>query len=297
MDNIPVYVISFNRLSVLKKTLEGLLRFVERKNIIIIDNASDYKPILDYYITLVESGITIFYNSKLKSANELNTIAPFIEKENARRKCEYYVITDPDISLELSNEDLFRVCKFFLNSMSDINIVGPMLKITDIPKTYIYREYAWKRHVEQFWHKIPQYIIYNKKRVFYQHALIDTTFGMLRSSTKFKRLHKGVLLYSPYEAQHLDWYISKENLTEDQKNYFQSTIKNNISHWNSLSTNKYKFEILKNEERQIYVVKDEKIEKYKLPNKSYYLAIRISFWKINKYLIMKCKNLFKRFFL
>src|SRR5690606_16287382 len=141
MDNIPVYVISFNRLSVLKKTLEGLLRFVERKNIIIIDNASDYKPILDYYITLVESGITIFYNSKLKSANELNTIAPFIEKENARRKCEYYVITDPDISLELSNEDLFRVCKFFLNSMSDINIVGPMLKITDIPKTYIYREY------------------------------------------------------------------------------------------------------------------------------------------------------------
>ena len=265
-------------------------------DIVVIDNSSDYPPLLDYYKSIIEKCVTVIYNSKLSNANDLNSIAPIIEKENSKRNCEYYVVTDSDISLELTDDNLFDVCKYLLNSMPEIMIVGPMLKITDIPSTYIYREYAWKRHVEQFWHKRPEFILYNDNKVFYQHALIDTTFGMLKRSTKFKRLHKGVRLYAPYEAQHLDWYISEMELTDDQKEYFKNTKDNVISHWSSASTKKHKFEYLPNKKRLIYIVNNREITEYKLEglNPSIYLFFGAVLMKVKTRVITLCKNTLKR---
>ena len=45
---IPVYIISFNRLKYLKQSIEWLESNGHR-NIVIIDNNSSYKPLLEFY--------------------------------------------------------------------------------------------------------------------------------------------------------------------------------------------------------------------------------------------------------
>ena len=89
LNDIPVYIISFNRLSDLKK----LVHFLEQeglKNIHIIDNASSFPPLLDYYKSLPypihrmdkNYGHMVFYE-----ADEFKDV----------RENQYYILTDPDI--------------------------------------------------------------------------------------------------------------------------------------------------------------------------------------------------------
>ncbi|WMJ74715.1 hypothetical protein RCC89_16295 [Cytophagaceae bacterium ABcell3] len=266
MQNIPIYIISYNRLNVLKETIQSFLPFVDYSDLIIIDNTSDYQPLLDYYQTLKDRGTKIFYNQKLEHANDLNSVSKFIDPENKRRQCKYYVVTDPDISLKGVNKDFFKICRYFLDNYPEVNIVGPMLKIIDIPEEYPAREFVWKRHVDQFWHKEPSQEIIFGKTVYFQPAKIDTTFGMLRAEKTYTRLLTGVRLYAPYEALHLDWYITPKSMTKDQQDYSKKMGNNKISHWSGQYFTNAPKDALSKDERTIYVVENDKIQTHRLFN-------------------------------
>jgi len=268
--NIKIFVISFNRLSALQESISSFQKFFENHNIFIIDKASTYEPLLPYYDGLIKSGINIIYSDAMTDGaagpgglNDLyKVIDPLITD------CDFYVVTDPDISIHNCSGDILQVYATLLNEMPDINIVGPMLRIDDIPENYPAREVCYWKHCEQFWHKKPKSTWVNDKEVYYQSAPIDSTFGMLRGNTSFKRLYQGIRTYYPYDAKHLDWYITPENITKDQLNYSQST--NTVSHWGTrLYKNQPNFSKLSGEQRNIYttVEKNGKIEliKKRLP--------------------------------
>jgi len=59
-------------------------------------------------------------------------------------------------------------------------------------------------------------------------APIDTTFAIHRGGQPFRRLKKGVRVYHPYEARHLDWYIAPE-----VSNAYRLASSSNISHWDN----------------------------------------------------------------
>lgn len=229
-NNIPIYIISFNRLDALRRSIESYVRFFDYDDIVIIDNASDYPELLDYYKHLARKGVTIHKNRKIQSAEELDSIGPIINKDLSQRHCEFYVVTDPDISIESVPDDFLDVLKYLLNKFPWAKIVGPMLRIDDIPADFPDREEAWRKHMAQFWTKYPDSIRHGDTTVYFQRAGIDTTFGMLRATQPFKRLLKGVRTYHPYEAKHLDWYITPKTITPDQIHYQKSTSRN-ISNW------------------------------------------------------------------
>ncbi len=252
---IPIFIISYNRLDALKKAINSYLQLVDYSDIIIIDNNSDYVPLKRYYSILENKGVTVYKNESLKSVEDLNKLWQIIQPEISERNAAYYVVTDPDIELyENVPKNYFDILISFLND--DIKIVGPMLTIDDIPEDYPAYFKVLKRHFNQFWRKKPLTYIVDGKKIYYQNAVIDTTFGLLSSHTPYKRLLNGIRLYYPYQARHLDWYITPKNITEDQIHFLKTTNKE-ISHWLG-SEYKSKSELTKN--LDIYIVTDKGIE-------------------------------------
>lgn len=280
MSNIPLYIISFNRVGVLQETIASVVEVIGIENIIIIDNDSDYPPLMELYTSLELQGAKVIKNKKLRTPEDLNSIAPIIEAENAIRQCDYYIVSDPDISLKGVPQDFLTVYKHFLDAFKEVQVVGPMLRITDIPIEYPTREYVWRKHANQFWKKEPLAIEINRKKVHYQFARIDTTFGMLRSETVFKRMLKGVRVYEPYDASHLDWYIDPNQLSDDQQYYLEKTRRSNISHWGGRYLQGGIIdEVLKSKERTINIVENGEIVKFKLPNHAT-ITMRLISWML-----------------
>lgn len=250
---IAIFIISFNRLHVLSRSIKSFVKLIPHNDIYIIDTGSTYKPLLLFYEGLKKNGVSIDVIEPLKGdANDLNRVAEVVNKY--KNNYNYYAVTDPDVSLEETKKDVLDVYISLLDKYKEIDIVGPMLRIDDIPKEYPAKEWALKKHVEQFWHKTPQKNIINNNVIFTQEAQIDTTFGVLRSASQYRRLLNGLRVYAPYEALHLDWYITPKNITEDQK-YYLATSNEKISHWNGNWLLSPPEEKLRPEQRLIFVVK------------------------------------------
>jgi len=266
---IPLFILSYNRLTALKRSVCSYLNFVDYSDIVILDKGSCYGPLLEYYLELEQAGAKIIYSTPLEKKDSLNDIAIEVEKHQRNHDFDYYIVTDPDISMEEADSDTLELYIHFLEQFHDVEIVGPMLRIIDIPKDYPAREWCWKRHADQFWRKMPETIHWRNKKIHYQHALIDTTFGLVRSATRYKRLLNGIRVYKPYEALHLDWYVTESTMTEDQKLYMEKSNPT-VAHWSGPWYTSPPKDQLVGEERDIWIVdgvpgNDPVIKKYRLP--------------------------------
>lgn len=225
----PIFVISFNRLTVLRLALTSYEQ-LPGTQIIIHDTGSTYEPLLAYLSELQQSGkATICHGPPVLCGDDLNSVAATIERWFSENDADHYIVTDPDVALCDDCHDLLELYADLLRGFPTAEVVGPMLRIDDIPDHYPVKEFATQRHVEQFWHKTPLSLDWNGKVIQYQKAPIDTTFGMYRMDFKFHRLSSGLRTYAPYWARHLDWYIDPERMEPDQKFYLQTS--SDVSHW------------------------------------------------------------------
>ena len=139
-------------------------------------------------------------------------------------------MTDPDIYLDNVNGNILEVYAHLLKTMSQINVVGPMLRIDDIPKHYPLRERLLTKSRHRKFHSAKVHATnYKGGQIRYIFAKIDTTFGMYREGSQWHRLQNGIRVFAPYSAKHLDWYIDPKNMTEDQEYYKRRASKN--AHW------------------------------------------------------------------
>ena len=89
---IPIIIISFNQLFYLKRLIDFLYS-KDYKNIVVIDNNSTYKPLLQYF-DAVEGKIKIH---RLKQ-NHGHLVFWKVEELFEKYSKGYYVVTDPDIN-------------------------------------------------------------------------------------------------------------------------------------------------------------------------------------------------------
>lgn len=153
-----LFIISYNRLEVLKESLTHFRKVFLPENIYLIDKGSDYAPLINYYSELKDLGMNVIYSDPMISGPDgpggLNDL--HIEIDKYKDKYDYYAVTDPDISLEGCDKDILSVYSQLLDNYPEIDIVGPMLKIDDIPEEYPPREWCYRRHVDQFWSNKPE---------------------------------------------------------------------------------------------------------------------------------------------
>lgn len=209
---MPIYINNFNWLTSTRR-LAAFFDDVPNTTVVIVDNASGYGPLLEWYERDCPYEVV-----RLK--DNIGCHAPWhcgaiLPPEEHRRRFggDYYVLTDADLSLDGVPKDLLDVFVEAFDRYPDVTKVGPGLEIDDLPaNSPVMREVvAWEG---QFWRHRRDERFYN--------AAIDTTFGVYRTGVPCK----GVCLRGdrPYVARHLPWYITPKTLTDEQRFYVRSAV-------------------------------------------------------------------------
>lgn len=243
-SKIPIFIITKDRLTVLKRSIESYKKCIKTPfRIVIHDNGSTYPPTVQYLNELEQEGIKVFrYNHKIEEEkmkykdDYLNSVSISVEKMKKYYPFEYYVVTDPDIELYGDCGDILDVYKAILREKR-VRVVGPILKLDDIPDYYPMKEAVLERKRHWSKPKLQGAMKYAGRRITFTRAKIDTVFGMYSRNFVFKRKQNGILVHSPYDARHLDWYIDPNNLAEDQLYYIKASKQElsvrMINHWST----------------------------------------------------------------
>jgi hypothetical protein len=215
---IPILINSFNRLHCLRSLVDWL-RAAGYADIIIIDNASSFPPLLSYLerlerkkrATVVRLGtnaghLAIWRDGLLQRLG--------IESE--------YVYTDPDIvPAEFCPADVLGRFREILDEEADIATVGFGLRLDDIPDhaTHKAQVLSWE---SQFWltPAAPGLFL----------APIDTTFALYRPSGGHSLGQLSLRTGWPYLASHVGWLIDHDHPTEEDIFYLRS-VQPDTSHW------------------------------------------------------------------
>lgn len=208
--NIPVFIVSFNRLSYLESLVKQLEDF-GFNNICIIDNHSSYQPLLDYYNKIEHK---VYYMKE-----NLGHMVFWKSDIFKKFRNNFYIVTDPDLEIpEECPQDFIKVFFDTLRKHPYVRKIGFSLKISDLPDSEFSNSvYDWEK---QF------YTTYIKKYNMY-YAEIDTTFALYLPDQFLKRQNfiSAYRIGKPYELRHLPWYKTNECVTDED--IFYSSLKTN----------------------------------------------------------------------
>lgn len=205
---IPVFVNVFNRLTT-TRTLCSHLADMPDVRVVIVDNNSDWIPLLDWYETdCPHEVIRLDENIGHHAPWKCGAVDQYADKQ-------FYCVTDCDLDLAGVPPDLMEVLRSPL-SAGIAEKSGISLRIDDLPE-WQNSVAAWER---RFWNKPTP-----DKRYYW--AIIDTTLCMYRSDLPHRLAMsiggiKTVRSAMPYTARHMPWYLDCENLDEENLNYFRT---------------------------------------------------------------------------
>lgn len=205
--DIPVIINNYNRINYLQKIIAWLEK-AEMRNIYIVDNASTYPQLLNYYRNTKHTVIQLTANLGYKAFWDTSIHLWF--------RGLPYIYTDPDI-LPI-NECPLNAVEYFqeiLNTHKDISKVGFGLKIDDIPDFYPKKSDVIKWEMK-FWN-VP--ISENLFK-----ADIDTTFALYKAFSVEQQWGKTLRTGGKYLARHLPWYENPDSVLEEELYYRKETI-------------------------------------------------------------------------
>lgn len=218
--DIPIIIINYNQLTFLKKLIDFL---TDRNftNIVIIDNNSDYPPLMQYYQSLPDQ-IKIEYQP-----DNTGHLVLFKKQELRHKYCKgFYVVTDSDIipNPALPQDFMKILVSYLMKYFNKVTKVGFALDINDIPEYFPLKEKVlqWEK---KFWKDEIE------NDAFF--ANIDTTFALYKPQypEKFSNVDffSGIRLGGDFSSKHGGWYIDPQNMTEDQEYYYEKS--NNSASW------------------------------------------------------------------
>lgn len=204
IKNIPIFIISFNRLSYIISIIEYLEKSGYR-NIHIIDNNSSYPPLLRYYEEIPYEVIKLDYNG--------GHMVFWNDSRFEKYRNSFYVLTDPDIlPVEECPDDFLEKWFNILKKYPYVRKVGFSLRIDDLPTNAISNDVTvnWEK---QFWN-----IKINEDNMYY--ADIDTTMALyMPDNCNNANFYRAFRTGFPYQARHLPWYKTVNDITEEDVYY------------------------------------------------------------------------------
>jgi len=211
--NIPVFIICRDRFT----PLLSLVKWLEAEsmtNIIFINNASTYPPMLKFF---KETKYTVI---NLKLINAGHTVAWTEGIIDMFAYDKPYILTDPDV---IPSEDAHGAVRYFvetLNTHKQYIKVGFGLRIDNLPDHYEQKNNVI-RWEEKFWKNEVDKDLYD--------ADIDTTFALYRPNAPYV-LGPSLRTGDKYLAEHEPWYIDSNNIPADLK-YYRKHADKTIGTW------------------------------------------------------------------
>lgn len=220
--SIPVIIINFNQLFYFKNLITDLtIRNFEK--IIVIDNQSDYPPLLEYYRDLQLNSNIIIERMTRNYGHKV-----FFENEDLQQKYGqgYYILTDSDINFykNMPVDFMRKLLRLLNKNHQKVTKIGLALNIDDIPDYYNQKKKVinWEG---KFWRKPVMNNVYD--------APIDTTFalylpGFPRKNNK-NGFYRALRVGGEYTVKHGGWYQNSENPSDEHLYYLNSA--NNSYSW------------------------------------------------------------------
>lgn len=213
--NIPVYIISYNRLSYVQQMIQWLEHY-NLKNIHIIDNNSSYPPLLKYLESLTYTVYHMDKNYGHRVFWECGLFDNIIEKS-------MYILSDPDIAPNdnLPSDFIYELYRI-LGEHPNITKVGFALTVHDLPNNKTTA--VVKKWEEKFWNtKLPDHLdIYL--------APIDTTFALYRpGKLKEENFYSGIRVAGKFSAKHIPWYNT--NIENEEDIFYKKSANKNSATW------------------------------------------------------------------
>lgn len=213
--DVPIFINARDRLGVMKRLIDWLLD-AGCRNLIVLDNASTYPPLLEYYgslerdwrVKIIRLGKNFGYKA-LWLSNVLERL----------KIATPYVYTDPDVlPIESCPKDFVKQLIELLDDNRELRKVGLGLVREDI--TFFDRDAAQRTEAE----------FYNATHVgenlyFTQ---VDTTFALYSNVRRYS-LRFSLRTTGDLRAYHLPWYFDYDNLPADEKYYLEHADKNSVT--------------------------------------------------------------------
>lgn len=168
---------------------------------IIIDNSSNYEPLLEWYAHCPFKVVRMDknYGHKVIWSNWMFRDLGIKDK---------YILTDPDLDLSSVPSDFLEVMEEGLKRYPDFERIGLSLEIDDLPGDAKGR--AVYKHEIRFWQKPLDELYFD--------AEVDTTFALQKICPY--NTYNSLRVGKPYTARHLPWYYrDMSKLCEDERNY------------------------------------------------------------------------------
>ncbi len=219
--NIPIVINNFNRLTMMLKLIDSLTSR-GYNNIHIIDNASTYPPLLDWY---EKCPYTVY-----RLEENVGHLAFWQTGLYRKFWGQYVAYTDSDVELHPDCPGDF-MGKFtgLLRKYPKALKVGFSIMLEDLPDCYDKKKEV-QQWESQFWQKEVEKGVYE--------APIDTTFAVYRpyfigEIVDFSSFYLRVA--PPYTIRHLPWYTDSSNPT-DEELYYLTRVKT-CTHWSEQAKN------------------------------------------------------------
>ena len=201
--NYPIYLTNMNRLTTTKKMVEDLFRLNGNAKINIIDNASTYPPLLQWY-NEVKDDVNI-----IKQHVNLGPWTFFYSGHFSKCPDDFYVYSDADLELNPNmpsnwQEILMDYHKRWKRKASLV------LKIDDIP------ENDMKKHIIH--HQAVCWNPTEEENVW--HGVTDMTFSFDTKAAGYR--YESVRIGGDFACRHVPWYIDPATISEEEKYYLDS---------------------------------------------------------------------------
>jgi hypothetical protein len=200
---IPVFINNFNRL----KSTRDLALWVASlpgARTIILDNASNWPPLLDWYERCP------FEVRRL--GTNLGHRAPWICGATLGVTAPHYVVTDPDLSMIGCPTDVLAVLTEGLAQFPWATKAGVGLEIDDIPAAYPSRDLILGIERPYWSHRLDRRFLC---------APVDTTFAVYRTGNE-PPCAPALRSDRPYVAKHLPWYVCPGEVDEEELHYLKT---------------------------------------------------------------------------
>lgn len=192
---IPVIINNRDLLTWPKAMLERIQRYDGVGEIVIVDNASTYPPLLEWYAT---------NPCRIQRCENTGIAAPWISGVVAN--APFYVVTDPDMGLEDTPDDTLLYLKDRMMSLNIDKIgLGLDWQRVEDKSPYYKRLHLYEK---DRWEKSPV------QENVHMDVQIDTTFALYRVPVYFIG---GSSTTFPYVARHYPWEFSLEEARANEE--------------------------------------------------------------------------------
>ena len=211
---VPIFVICRDKVTPLVQLVDWLEGH-GYEQIILVDNASTYPGLLEYFDRSPHEVIRLGDNLGPHKS---------IWKTGVRERYaagSHYVVTDSDVVPDRRCPgDAVAYFHWALRRFPAFVKAGFGLLIDDLPDHYALAESVrgWE---QRYWTQRFARRLYN--------ASLDTTFALYRPDSEFA-FGPSIRTGRPYVARHQPWYIDSENRSEEER-YYREHCDPTVAHW------------------------------------------------------------------